>query len=52
MVEPSTVFPKRAPAALTPNCEFIEFLPSDLSESGRARTLTSEEVIMVDIKTS
>jgi L-alanine-DL-glutamate epimerase-like enolase superfamily enzyme len=34
-------------AAVTPHCEYIEFLPSDLSESGLRRDLTSDELEMV-----
>jgi L-alanine-DL-glutamate epimerase-like enolase superfamily enzyme len=35
-------------AAVTPHCDYIEFLPSDLSESGLRRDLTSDELEMVD----
>jgi L-alanine-DL-glutamate epimerase-like enolase superfamily enzyme len=35
-------------AAVTPNCDYIEFLPADLSESGLRKDLTSEELTMVD----
>lgn len=35
-------------AAVTPNCDYIEFLPSELSESGLRKDLTSDELEMVD----
>jgi L-alanine-DL-glutamate epimerase-like enolase superfamily enzyme len=35
-------------AAVTPHCDYIEFLPSDLSESGLRKDLTSDELEMVD----
>jgi L-alanine-DL-glutamate epimerase-like enolase superfamily enzyme len=35
-------------AAVTPHCDYIEFLPTDLSESGLRRDLTSDELEMVD----
>jgi L-alanine-DL-glutamate epimerase-like enolase superfamily enzyme len=35
-------------AAVTPHCDYIEFLPRDLSESGLRRDLTSDELQMVD----
>jgi L-alanine-DL-glutamate epimerase-like enolase superfamily enzyme len=35
-------------AAVTPHCDYIEFLPRDLSESGLRRDLTSDELEMVD----
>jgi len=35
-------------AAVTPNCDYIEFLPSDLSASGLRKDLTSDELRMVD----
>ncbi|MCC6830288.1 MAG: mandelate racemase/muconate lactonizing enzyme family protein [Thermoleophilia bacterium] len=35
-------------AAVTPNCDYIEFLPSDLSASGLRKDLTSDELEMVD----
>jgi L-alanine-DL-glutamate epimerase-like enolase superfamily enzyme len=35
-------------AAVTPHCDYIEFLPADLSESGLRRDLTSDELEMVD----
>jgi L-alanine-DL-glutamate epimerase-like enolase superfamily enzyme len=35
-------------AAVTPHCEYIEFLPPDLSESGLRKDLTSDELTMVD----
>jgi L-alanine-DL-glutamate epimerase-like enolase superfamily enzyme len=35
-------------AAVTSNCEFIEFLPADLSESGLRKDLTSDELTMID----
>jgi L-alanine-DL-glutamate epimerase-like enolase superfamily enzyme len=35
-------------AAVTPHCDYIEFLPSDLSESGLRRDLTRDELEMVD----
>ncbi len=35
-------------AAVTPNCDYIEFLPSDLSASGLRSDLTSDELEMVD----
>ena len=35
-------------AAVTPHCDYIEFLPADLSESGLRRDLTSDELKMVD----
>jgi L-alanine-DL-glutamate epimerase-like enolase superfamily enzyme len=35
-------------AAVTPACDYVEFLPSDLSQSGLRRDLTSEELEMVD----
>jgi len=35
-------------AAVTPNCEYIEFLPSELSESPMRKELTSDELQMVD----
>jgi L-alanine-DL-glutamate epimerase-like enolase superfamily enzyme len=35
-------------AAVTPHCEFIEFLPAELSESGLRKDLTSDELRMVD----
>jgi L-alanine-DL-glutamate epimerase-like enolase superfamily enzyme len=35
-------------AAATPHCDYVEFLPRDLSESGLRRDLTSSELEMVD----
>ncbi len=35
-------------AAVTPECEYIEFLPAELCESGLRRDLTSDELEMVD----
>lgn len=35
-------------AAVTPNCDYIEFLPAELSESRLRKELTAEEVEMVD----
>jgi L-alanine-DL-glutamate epimerase-like enolase superfamily enzyme len=35
-------------AAVTPHCDYIEFLPADLSESGLRRDLTSDELRMTD----
>jgi L-alanine-DL-glutamate epimerase-like enolase superfamily enzyme len=35
-------------AAVTTACEYVEFLPADLSESGLRRDLTSSELQMVD----
>ena len=35
-------------AAVTPHCDFVEFLPADLSESALRKQLTSEELPMVD----
>jgi L-alanine-DL-glutamate epimerase-like enolase superfamily enzyme len=35
-------------AAVTPHCDYIEFLPSELSESGLRKDLTSDELEMVD----
>ena len=35
-------------AAVTPRCDFVEFLPADLSESALRKQLTSEELPMVD----
>lgn len=35
-------------AAVTPHCEYIEFLPAELSASGLRRDLTSDELRMVD----
>jgi L-alanine-DL-glutamate epimerase-like enolase superfamily enzyme len=35
-------------AAVTSNCAFIEFLPSDLSASGLRKDLTSDELTMTD----
>lgn len=35
-------------AAVTPHCDFIEFLPTELSESGLRKDLTRDEVEMVD----
>lgn len=35
-------------AAVTPECDYIEFLPAELCESGLRRDLTSDELEMVD----
>jgi L-alanine-DL-glutamate epimerase-like enolase superfamily enzyme len=35
-------------AAVTPHCDYIEFLPKELSASGLRRDLTSDELEMVD----
>jgi L-alanine-DL-glutamate epimerase-like enolase superfamily enzyme len=35
-------------AAVTSHCDYVEFLPPDLSESGLRRDLTSDELEMVD----
>lgn len=35
-------------AAVTPNCEYIEFLPAELSESRLRKDLTSDEPVMID----
>lgn len=35
-------------AAVSPNCEYIEFLPAELSESSLRKDLTSDELRMVD----
>jgi L-alanine-DL-glutamate epimerase-like enolase superfamily enzyme len=35
-------------AAVTAHCDYIEFLPAELSESGLRRDLTSDELTMVD----
>jgi L-alanine-DL-glutamate epimerase-like enolase superfamily enzyme len=35
-------------AAVTPNCDYIEFLPAELSESSLRKDLTSDELEMVD----
>jgi L-alanine-DL-glutamate epimerase-like enolase superfamily enzyme len=35
-------------AAVTPHCDYIEFLPAELSESGLRRDLTRTELEMVD----
>jgi L-alanine-DL-glutamate epimerase-like enolase superfamily enzyme len=35
-------------AAVTPNCDYIEFLPSELSESPMRKELTGDELQMVD----
>jgi L-alanine-DL-glutamate epimerase-like enolase superfamily enzyme len=35
-------------AAVTPHCDYIEFLPAELSESGLRKDLTSDELRMVD----
>lgn len=35
-------------AAVTPYCDFIEYLPAELSESGLRKDLTSDELQMVD----
>lgn len=35
-------------AAVTPNCDYIEFLPVELSESPMRKDLTSDELEMVD----
>ena len=35
-------------AAVTPACEYVEYLPPDLSESGLRRDLTSQELEMID----
>jgi L-alanine-DL-glutamate epimerase-like enolase superfamily enzyme len=33
---------------VTPHCDYIEFLPAELSESGLRKDLTSDELRMVD----
>ena len=35
-------------AAVTPHCDYIEFLPAELSESGLRKDLTRDEIHMVD----
>jgi L-alanine-DL-glutamate epimerase-like enolase superfamily enzyme len=35
-------------AAITPHCDYIEFLPAELSESGLRKDLTTDELRMVD----
>jgi L-alanine-DL-glutamate epimerase-like enolase superfamily enzyme len=35
-------------AAVTPECDYVEFLPAGLSESGLRRDLVSQELAMVD----
>ena len=35
-------------AAVSPNCDYIEFLPAELSESPMRKDLTSDELRMVD----
>jgi L-alanine-DL-glutamate epimerase-like enolase superfamily enzyme len=35
-------------AAVTPHCDYIEFLPAELSESGLRKDLTRDELHMVD----
>jgi L-alanine-DL-glutamate epimerase-like enolase superfamily enzyme len=35
-------------AAVTPHCDYIEFLPAELSESGPRKDLTRDEIHMVD----
>jgi L-alanine-DL-glutamate epimerase-like enolase superfamily enzyme len=35
-------------AAVTPHCDYVEFLPADLSESGLRKDLTSQELEMSD----
>jgi len=35
-------------AAVTPHCDYIEFLPSELCEAGLRKDLTSDELRMVD----
>jgi L-alanine-DL-glutamate epimerase-like enolase superfamily enzyme len=35
-------------AAVTPHCDYVEFLPSELSESGLRKDLTSDELHMED----
>jgi L-alanine-DL-glutamate epimerase-like enolase superfamily enzyme len=35
-------------AAVTPHCDYIEFLPKDLCEAGLRKDLTSDELEMVD----
>jgi L-alanine-DL-glutamate epimerase-like enolase superfamily enzyme len=35
-------------AAVTPHCDYIEYLPAELSEAGLRKDLTSDELTMVD----